>query len=223
MPDSGADEDLEMLFIPSVRKHGAREAAGESSAQLAVGESTGMETSGCKSAGMGSLCVSVPAQEGGQKARGSVSPCVPDGCWVGMWALQLALGTGTPLGSVGTSLSPSALPQAEPAPVPGLPGSWKPAPPFHSLGEEVPDVMQRVPKAGDLDAQLVHGPWAMLRRTTHGTCDLPTPQPAARALPAPDPQAEKGCGSKLPGPAGSVVLRGAGQPAEPPGVGSTTE
>lgn len=44
---------------------------------------------------------------------------------------------------------------------------------------------QLVPKAGDQDAQLVHGPWAMLRRTTHSKYGPPTPQSVARALPTP--------------------------------------
>lgn len=46
-------------------------------------------------------------------------------------------------------------------------------------------MMPLVPKAGDLGAQLVHDPWAMLRRTTHSKYEPPTPQPAAQALPAP--------------------------------------
>lgn len=53
-----------------------------------------MGTSGCKSRGMGYLHVLFLTQEGGLKVRGSASPCMPAGCQVGMWVLQLALGMG---------------------------------------------------------------------------------------------------------------------------------
>lgn len=46
-------------------------------------------------------------------------------------------------------------------------------------------MMQLIPKAGDLDAQLVHDPWATLRRRSYGRYEPPTPQPAAQVLPAP--------------------------------------
>lgn len=73
-----------------------------SSTQLALGESTGREPSGCKPTGMSSRLLSFPGQEGGLEARGSASPlCRLGGCGGAfVWGV---------LGSVGTSLSLSPL------------------------------------------------------------------------------------------------------------------
>lgn len=77
--------------------------------------------------------------------------------------------------------------------------------------------MQLVPEARDLDAQLVHDPWAMLRRTTHSKYEPPTPQlaaPGTASLQIHRPRRDM-APNCLSGVAGSVVLCGAGEPAEP--------